>query len=168
MGQTPKVDFEGYGDALLYFGLAAAMILVTIFAYWFPKNRLGRDENVPVIERAPQGQGNRRQAAGRRNRGRIGEFCLYSIRSSKVVYVVYLLVIRTADDDSDSDGGRGGRRGGGRAAPIPESDGSEHEAELDERLNDPKLGAKKRAKLEAKAEKKAQREVREKVYYYAI
>jgi len=31
--------------------------------------------------------------------------------------------------------------------------------DLDERLNDPKLGAKKRAKLEMKAEKRAQREV---------
>ncbi|CAL8115344.1 unnamed protein product [Orchesella dallaii] len=57
-------------------------------------------------------------------------------------------------DDSDSEGDGAG--GGGQRAQYSDE-------EMDEKLNDPKLGAKKRAKLEAKAEKRQQREAEERM-----
>ncbi|OXA45756.1 DDRGK domain-containing protein 1 [Folsomia candida] len=140
MAKGPQVDFDGFGDALLYFGLAAVMVLLTAVIFWFTKKSgssggqgAGQEERQPVA-----GGGNRRQGAGagagRRGRGR------------RVV------------DESDSDGGDGGGR-----APAARRDSDDSDHELDDRLNDPKLGAKKRAKLEAKAEKKLQREAEERM-----
>lgn len=60
-------------------------------------------------------------------------------------------------DDSESEG-EGDNDAGGPPARTQYSD-----EELEEKLNDPKLGAKKRAKLEAKAEKRAQREADERM-----
>ncbi len=77
MGQGPKIDLEGYGDALLYFGLAAIMVVLTAFTYWFTKQNNNKSDDDGVggvgVERRnerQQGDQNRRQAAGRRNRGR--------------------------------------------------------------------------------------------------
>jgi ribosome assembly protein YihI (activator of Der GTPase) len=74
-----------------------------------------------------------------------------------------ILLYHSAHDSDSEDEAVGARRdhhgAGAGAAAARHSDGSDQDVDLDERLNDPKLGAKKRAKLEAKAEKRAHREV---------
>jgi hypothetical protein len=77
-------------------------------------------------------------------------------RDLLIIYSFLLIV----EESEDSDGGGEAVGGAGRRAQQGrDSDGSDRELDIDERLNDPKLGAKKRAKLEAKIEKRAQREV---------
>jgi len=138
MSGTTEADF------LLYFGAGVVLLILSAIVLWVTKKNKGPG---PEAEPRRQGQGQavrnnpgaRRQAAVR-HRGR-----------------------RIADDSDSDDGG-----GGGRAAPAaargPDADSaSDRDPDLEDQLNDPKLGAKKRAKLEAKAEKRAQREAEERL-----
>jgi len=141
MGVGSEADF------LLYFGAGVVLLILTAIVLWVTKRGKGLGQEAEP-RRQGQGQadrnpGARRQAAVRR-RGR-----------------------RVADDSDSDDGGGGGGGGGGRAGPAargPNGDSaSDRDPDLEDQLNDPKLGAKKRAKLEAKAEKRAQREAEERL-----
>ncbi|ODM98613.1 DDRGK domain-containing protein 1 [Orchesella cincta] len=130
-------DLEGSQEFIFYIIMGCTIFFASMVIFWLmnkkSKQEEGRQEPGGPEVRQNRAGGNRRQVAA----------AARNRRGRRV-------------DDSDSDGEGNGAGGGAQRAQYSDE-------EMDEKLNDPKLGAKKRAKLEAKAEKRQQREAEERM-----
>ncbi|ODM93364.1 DDRGK domain-containing protein 1 [Orchesella cincta] len=130
-------DMEGSQEFMVYIIMGSLIFGASMLIFWL-MNKKGKLQKEGQQE--PAGQGVQRNRAGGNRRQAVA-------RNRRGILV----------DDSDSEGTGNGAGDGAERAPNADDE------EMDEKLNDSKLGAKKRAKLEAKAEKRQQREAEERM-----
>lgn len=126
-------DLDGSQEFVMYILMGCLIFSASMLVFWL----MNKKDKQQAEDQEPEARQNR--AGGNRR-----QVAARNRRGRRV-------------DDSDSEGGGNNAAGGGAQR------GQYSDEEMDEKLNDPKLGAKKRAKLEAKAEKRQQREAEERM-----